>query len=199
MHCTLACARSWLARGLNSTVSQLSCSVVVRQCCICPTQQGCSQPAAMQHAHSFVHQNSGSGRFTARLSGHTSTHNVGRLSFRGASRWVTHAAPETSESGSQDPGKKHVIRRVRKRLFTGESSEDSSSTTTTSSSSGRPRATPATRRRQGQAVTVKDELEDFAAAFESLAVAPKVRDEWSVHACTHTLALPPCPLLAGPC
>lgn len=109
-----------------------------------------------------------------------------RPSVRGASRFVTPAVQEPSAADSDSAS---GTTRRRRRLFrAGTNQQDGSSTPGSSSSSpsspaqaaSDPVAPPAkrqtvSRKQQEPPGISKDVLEDFAAAFESLAVAPKVR------------------------
>lgn len=81
---------------------------------------------------------------------------------------IAHAAkdapqPSAADAGDADEGTP-AARRVRRRLFKGDSSS---------------------KQQESGAASSKDVLEDFAAAFESLAVAPKVREGVCVYIC-HT-------------
>lgn len=92
--------------------------------------------------------------------------------FRGASRFMVHAAREAPAADSDDKGSPVVRRR---RLFKGQSGAAGDSSSTGDSSSAGSSSKAPLRRSSRTAEPPKDVLEDFAAAFESsLSRTPKV-------------------------
>lgn len=138
--------------------------------------------AAMQRLNGALHQASKVVSRGTSVSGSVLPHTSVKPCFRGASRFIVHAAQEAPAADSDDNRSSAVRRR---RLFRGQSGAagESSSTGDSSSAGSSSRAPP--RKPRTTSEPPRDVLEDFAAAFEStLSRTPKVGSGvWSDWVC----------------